>query len=164
MFSNIEEQFIKSLQQFDNKIISSIMILLSFLFHMYIFPIIMGILYYYEIINLNKIIFFISCHLILLIIKYTVKRNRPYQNNKDIMNIEPMFIDEYSFPSGHTVNAIILANIIIDKSLFYSNIINLLPLCVGISRCYLGVHYPTDIIGAYIFTNLMICYQNPFQS
>jgi hypothetical protein len=69
MSNNIEERFIKYLQKYDNPIISSIMILTSLPFHMYIFPIIMGLLYYYQIINLNKIILFISCHFIILIIK-----------------------------------------------------------------------------------------------
>lgn len=68
-------------------------------------------------------------------------------------------IGGYSFPSGHAMNAFALYSIL--TFLLWRHISNrmgrtililmssLFILMIGISRIYLGVHYPSDIIGGY---------------
>lgn len=79
------------------------------------------------------------------LVKESVNRIRPFIKISNL-NIKKIGIDEYSFPSGHTTAAFSIA---VTSSLFYPNIAIagiVLASCVGVSRIYLGVHYPTDVL------------------
>ena len=78
-------------------------------------------------------------------IKITVNRIRPYivlQN----LNIRKIGIDDYSFPSGHTTAAFCIAVMIALTIPHLSVIAISIAIAVGISRMYLGVHFPSDVL------------------
>jgi undecaprenyl-diphosphatase len=75
-------------------------------------------------------------------------------------DIDPLLtLTSYSFPSGHAMNAFVFYATLayftyhfsgnIKKTLLMTAIVIVLILLVGISRVYLGVHYPTDVIAGY---------------
>jgi undecaprenyl-diphosphatase len=65
----------------------------------------------------------------------------------------------FSFPSGHSVLAIVMYGVIVYKTRdkLHSNWARaalmvgafLMVVAIGVSRVYLGVHYPSDVAGGY---------------
>ena len=86
------------------------------------------------------------------LLKWIFKRDRP--------DIEALIQQGgYSFPSGHSMSsfifygslAFILFRALDRKRYKWASVclVGLLVLMIGISRVYLGVHYPSDIVGGF---------------
>lgn len=95
------------------------------------------------------------------LLKKVLSRPRPYVAMADTNAIDKIWRD-YSFPSGHTTASFSLA---INYAMFYTQFaipLALVAILVGISRIYLGHHYPSDILagaalgmGTTIFINML---------
>lgn len=89
-----------------------------------------------------------------MLLKNLVARTRPFDVNTAVQLLVAKPRD-YSFPSGHTaasfasVTALYLAG---EKKMWKAALV--LAVLIALSRLYLYVHYPTDIIGGVIFGSL----------
>ena len=83
-------------------------------------------------------------------LKYSIKRERPFNTYPDIEKVTAA--PGYSFPSGHTSTAFATAT---SLSMEYPKWYIIAPSfawasAVGYSRMHLGVHYPSDVVAGAI--------------
>ncbi len=90
-----------------------------------------------------------------LLLKNVIRRDRP---------IGYRLIEEsgFSFPSGHSMASMAFYGLIIyfvirfvknrALKIFLSIMLSLLIILIGMSRIYLGVHYPSDVFAGFVFT------------
>jgi undecaprenyl-diphosphatase len=72
-------------------------------------------------------------------------RQRPYINHGDILcGTAPL--DQYSFPSGHTLHATSFAVMLSQFEPLLMPIVVTFALLVAVSRVVLGLHYPSDVV------------------
>lgn len=85
-----------------------------------------------------------------MLLKDLIGRPRPYMISPEIVTlIEPL--SSYSFPSGHTSSSFAAAFIIYRMLPKKAGIPALvLAAMIGFSRMYVGVHYPTDVLGGIV--------------
>ena len=92
-------------------------------------------------------------------LKYAYHRIRP----------QAYFIPEpesYSFPSGHALTSFcfygVLAGLVTDRIKSFSwritvwSAATLLVIAIGLSRIYLGVHYPSDVLAGYLAATVWV--------
>lgn len=84
-----------------------------------------------------------------VMVKHLVRRSRPCIAKNDIRLLitKPT---SYSFPSGHTLSSFAVAGVLSTYFTEYRLIFIGIALLIALSRMYLYVHYPTDVIAGII--------------
>ena len=96
--------------------------------------------------------------IVYLILKKSLKRPRPFRKIEGI-NSKLIPFDEFSFPSGHTGSATVLTLLVYYFfPISFLGVFLFWTILVGISRIYLGVHYPSDVLAGAIlgYINFLI--------
>ena len=80
-------------------------------------------------------------------LKRWTKRPRPFRTHREIVaHIAPL--DEFSFPSGHTLHAVSFTIIALAYFPLLAPVLIPFALLVAASRVVLGLHYPSDVLAA----------------
>ncbi len=97
-----------------------------------------------------------------MLVKELIQRPRPLSSQVRVF----ASLNGYGFPSGHVMFYVVFGGFIgflIFRSLNPSSIRSLVPICfgsllllIGLSRIYLGVHWPSDVLGSYMLGGLTL--------
>ena len=88
-----------------------------------------------------------------IILKNLIARARPYATYPELIEDLIGIIhvpSSYSFPSGHTVSAMSVAFTVLTQHKKLGSIVLVFAILMGLSRLYVGVHFPTDVYGGMI--------------
>lgn len=149
--------FIIMIQQVDSPLLVSFFRAITSLgdesFYLLLFPFLLWCVDFYLGIRVG-IIFLLSVY-INTGLKEIFQQPRPF----DILpEIQKVHASGYGFPSGHAQSSLVVWGSIAywEKQIWIRNLSVLLILLIGFSRIYLGVHFPTDILGGWIFGGLIL--------
>lgn len=83
------------------------------------------------------------------VLKPLVARIRPY----DLLGYEVLVphLSDFSFPSGHTAASFAAATVIYAMNKKWGVAAYIFAAVMGLSRLYLGVHFPTDVLAGAFF-------------
>lgn len=87
----------------------------------------------------------VGSHALVQALKRFIRRTRPYSVVPMLRRVTAQLMDP-SFPSGHTTAAFGIAGVFGAASGLTAFIVWPLASLIGISRIYLGHHYPSDVI------------------
>jgi undecaprenyl-diphosphatase len=88
------------------------------------------------------------------LLKSFIHRTRP-----DTIYVTNMRFDSFSFPSGHSFGSMVVYGLLAylaakylphPWNIFSIIVASVLIFLIGVSRVYLGAHFPTDVIGGWI--------------
>jgi undecaprenyl-diphosphatase len=89
------------------------------------------------------------------LIKRFTRRARPCHTDLDRESLLPV-PDQYSFPSGHTAGAFVLAGAVLVSFPVLALSAYLFAVCVGYSRVYNRLHFPADILAGALLGSLAV--------
>ena len=80
-------------------------------------------------------------------LKKWTKRPRPFANDNRI-HVWTAPLDEFSFPSGHTLHAVSFTLVTLAYYPMLAAVLVPLAISIALSRVVLGLHYPSDVFAA----------------
>ncbi len=168
-FFEWEVRLIEALQSVSGKFFTSAAQFFTMLGEEYLVIVILGLTYWCFNKDLGrKVSLALSGTMIFCtLVKGLTLRRKPYMDNPTIKCLRPPHpdgdimstaIQGFSMPSLHASMSVAVYGTIAYriKKLLFTVLAILLPLFIGVSRIYLGVHYPTDILLGWILGAVMV--------
>ncbi|MEO8002103.1 MAG: phosphatase PAP2 family protein [Arenimonas sp.] len=87
-------------------------------------------------------------------LKKWTKRPRPFANDNRI-HVWTAPLDEFSFPSGHTLHAVSFTLVTLAYYPMLAVVLVPLAISIALSRVILGLHYPSDVFAATVIGSLL---------
>lgn len=82
-------------------------------------------------------------------LKLHTRRSRPFRAHPEV-TARAAALDEYSFPSGHTLHAVSFTIVAVAWFPFLALPLIVFTVLVAMSRVVLGLHYPTDVLAGVV--------------
>lgn len=99
-------------------------------------------------------------HLLVQVLKRSFSRSRPSLPVGMASLVQPP--DRFSFPSGHAAAGLSVALPLAMALSFSAGLpVLLLGMAVGLTRCYLGVHFPGDVMAGWALAVLAVALADP---
>lgn len=169
-YFNWEVSLMQAIQSINNSILTLWAGVLSELGDQYGIILILGFLYWGSNKKWGKymLLCMAPAQIISPMLKSTVCRLRPYMVHSDVIkclkpvdseyDIYDIVAQGYSFPSMHSSSSVAVYSALAiynhkygQKKIAILILGIVMPLLIGLSRIYLGVHYPTDVLVGWIF-------------
>ncbi len=168
-YLDFEIKIMEWLQSFESPFITNVAKFFTLLGDEYLMIIILGLCYWCFKKDLGRKVSLSVCASMIFstLIKGAFLRRRPYMDNESVKCIRAAHPDAnlmdpnaqgYSLPSMHSSNSVSEFGTIFKntKNILLRITCIVLPLLIGLSRIYLGVHYPTDILAGFFIGLLSI--------
>ena len=164
----IDLQITRAIQSIDSPLFAGMMRLVSwpgFLPQSIVIPVLIALVFSLSGLKWEAVVSLLASVLSGLtneLIKGFIRRPRPAVDIVDVFKV----LDSYSFPSGHVMFYTILFGFVwylvytlLKQSMqrsFYLSVFGFFILLVGISRIYLGQHWASDVLGAYLLGGIIL--------
>lgn len=99
---------------------------------------------------LNAVFVFVFVVALYELIKLNVKRLRPFAVLPSVKQELPL-MDQYSFPSGHTMNNLAITITVMLSLPYYFWLLLVFPISWGLLRVVFGLHWLSDVVFGVVF-------------